>query len=616
NGFAGEKRRGEDGSQTGSGREGPGGDEHPEPLRNRRAGPENAEAGSQGDGRGAALWVTDESVPLLQGLKSQWGEAGALASGPMVRDREEAGFENRSPTLTLRIMPSGRTPLPAICCGVCGSSWETDCFGRGYRSYHLAVANHASLVWYIRRRFSEFLALHESVARRGKCSDGEDGRIPLGRLPKPPARTFGLMRIFPETMEKLRRDQLEAYIQELLSIPEALTNRSVLSFLGLISTSSHDLMSPPNPRRKAGSVEGSPTIPSRRTIPSPSLASSNSRPRSHSVEDVTREGGGIASGGSRLPLPISTKKEVAVRAVDSSFAGGTAFDSTGAAATRKKCRQGDECSGVISEGRGGHHDCAAIGNHRTEGAGGGGRGGGPRGSTGEDGLRKVERISTLERTVGGGDIFLFRCRGLLSALQRWVSRSEWDHVGVVVSGEDGKPLELLESTPNGVQLNPLVERVREYQEDGFAFRVAFRRLKCPCRAEASSRLEAFARRAEGKGYGIVLPFPLGGRREEQPVPQTPPALAPRETSQPEGERPEAGHPSTTSSPSRQCGNSHQLPPSYLCSQLVGAALSEMGLVRDGIGGKEGPWSWVLPAAFAQGGAVDMDLAAGVTFGEE
>ena len=42
----------------------------------------------------------------------------------------------------------------------------------------------------------------------------------------------------------------------------------------------------------------------------------------------------------------------------------------------------------------------------------------------------------------------------------------------------------------------------------------------------------------------------------------------------------------------------------------------MGLVRDGIGGKEGPWSWVLPAAFAQGGAVDMDLAAGVTFGEE
>ena len=90
NGFAGEKRRGEDGSQTGSGREGPGGDEHPEPLRNRRAGPENAEAGSQGDGRGAALWVTDESVPLLQGLKSQWGEAGALASGPMVRDREEA----------------------------------------------------------------------------------------------------------------------------------------------------------------------------------------------------------------------------------------------------------------------------------------------------------------------------------------------------------------------------------------------------------------------------------------------------------------------------------------------------------------------------------------------
>lgn len=57
------------------------------------------------------------------------------------------------------------------------------------------------------------------------------------RLPKPPSRTFGLLRFFPEKMEKFRRTQLEAYLQELLAIPEALANRAVLSFLGLVSSS-------------------------------------------------------------------------------------------------------------------------------------------------------------------------------------------------------------------------------------------------------------------------------------------------------------------------------------------------------------------------------------------
>lgn len=45
--------------------------------------------------------------------------------------------------------------------------------------------------------------------------------------------------------------------------------------------------------------------------------------------------------------------------------------------------------------------------------------------------RKVERVSALEQAAQGGDVVLFRCRGLLSRLQRWVLRSEWDHVGVV-----------------------------------------------------------------------------------------------------------------------------------------------------------------------------------------
>lgn len=60
------------------------------------------------------------------------------------------------------------------------------------------------------------------------------------------------------------------------------------------------------------------------------------------------------------------------------------------------------------------------------------------------------------------------------------------------------PLELLESAQGGVRLYPLVDRVRAYQEEGYATRVAFRKLECPNPMEARARLVEFARQAEGK----------------------------------------------------------------------------------------------------------------------
>lgn len=73
---------------------------------------------------------------------------------------------------------------------------------------------------------------------------------------------------------------------------------------------------------------------------------------------------------------------------------------------------------------------------------------------------------------------------------------------------------------------------------------------------------------------------------------------------------------STTLPSFSSGKSETTPlnPSYLCSQLVGAALSEMGVLRGG-GGDLG-WLWVVPGAFGQGGAVDSRLADGVALGEE
>lgn len=45
-----------------------------------------------------------------------------------------------------------------------------------------------------------------NMARTGFCAC-------FYRLPKPPRRTFGLMRIFPEKAERFRRGELEAYLQ-------------------------------------------------------------------------------------------------------------------------------------------------------------------------------------------------------------------------------------------------------------------------------------------------------------------------------------------------------------------------------------------------------------------
>lgn len=147
-------------------------------------GSENGTCG-RGNGSGEqqeALWVTDESTPLLPALRMQWvtsdstPAAGADFAGD--DDDRERSEESESPAaLSLWIVSSARAPLPALCCGVCGSSWETDSFGKRYRTYHIAVANNASLVWYVQRRCSEFLALHAGLARGGK--DGK--RIPENR---------------------------------------------------------------------------------------------------------------------------------------------------------------------------------------------------------------------------------------------------------------------------------------------------------------------------------------------------------------------------------------------------------------------------------------------------
>lgn len=194
------------------------------PRRSSGGGGDSSVTGDSGDDS-TELWITDEAVPLLPALCARWpswaaaaadaqrfsteaqnsaagansptmtapagsteGAAAAAAAATGApgerRSRDEgAGTPSvhQSPaSFTLRVMPSGRSPLPPLCCGLCGSSWEMDPFGRSYRVYHLAVANNASLVWYLQKRFSEFLALHEALSGRGGGGSGAEG-IPRSR---------------------------------------------------------------------------------------------------------------------------------------------------------------------------------------------------------------------------------------------------------------------------------------------------------------------------------------------------------------------------------------------------------------------------------------------------
>lgn len=79
--------------------------------------------------------------------------------------------------------------------------------------------------------------------------------------------------------------------------------------------------------------------------------------------------------------------------------------------------------------------------------------------------RNTIHISKLRSEAKWGDIILFKCANTLSHLQRRVTRSEWDHVGIVVRSQqkDGNiGLELLEATGEGVTSYPLTGRLKAY----------------------------------------------------------------------------------------------------------------------------------------------------------
>lgn len=170
---------------------------------------------------------------------------------------------------------------------------------------------------------------------------------------------------------------------------------SLLSALG--APSSHD--------RDGGKLSP------RRASPSRTRSRSSSCPTATCVEALPR----LLSSSSCCTSSRTTAVHERTYA-DSGHAVTLGFDATKARADGDEGDKGYFERGIVDEG-----DEGIVNSARTR----------EFGYCQEHDMSEVVGVSTLEQAARGGDVVLFRCRGLLSRLQRWVFRSEWDHVGVV-----------------------------------------------------------------------------------------------------------------------------------------------------------------------------------------
>ena len=115
-----------------------------------------------------------------------------------------------------------------------------------------------------------------------------------------------------------------------------------------------------------------------------------------------------------------------------------------------------------------------------------------------------------------GDIVLFKCCHGGAKLQRNITRSSWDHVGIVVPidrggarKEDGISMGILEATREGIEVCPFFQRIISMRDYAV---IAVRHLRVDRSAEFLSKLESFVKEVELKRYSLrgllarVLPF--------------------------------------------------------------------------------------------------------------
>jgi len=184
--------------------------------------------------------------------------------------------------------------------------------------------------------------------------------------------------------------------------------------------------------------------------------------------------------------------------------------------------------------------------------------------------RPVVHASEVHKFAAPGDVLLFRTKSTLSNLQRMVTVSEWDHVGMITVRDDSSKLWLLEACGDRVVCLPLVPRLKAYAKE-YAECIAVRRFEKPERtASMLGKLAAFTEEVNGKPYSC-----------------TPGKLLRRNS--------KGGDARTED---------------YFCSELVASALKTMGFLQ-----RKKASSYFWPGSYNEGGEIERNLVDGVVLGK-
>lgn len=236
------------------------------------------------------------------------------------------------------------------------------------------------------------------------------------------------------------------------------------------------------------------------------------------------------------------------------------------------------------------------------------------------GGRSTTHFYTLPQAVDWGDVFLFQCDAPVSKLQRTLTGSHWDHLGLVVRRGEGAPLELLEATSDGVVICELLSRVSAYNRDGFARRIGFRRLLIERTPEMLVSLCEFIKECLGKPYGFTLETLLGRLEVHDLLGGLGRLLTGQQNISSSGEDTsvkliQVEEPSIESdTPKTEVEDiKDQDKSSFFCSEVVAMGLRRIGALRgNSKGNGRRRSSTFFPGDFIEGGCFESELEEGIT----
>eukprot|EP00316_Scyphosphaera_apsteinii_P021289 CAMPEP_0119324982 /NCGR_PEP_ID=MMETSP1333-20130426/64644_1 /TAXON_ID=418940 /ORGANISM="Scyphosphaera apsteinii, Strain RCC1455" /LENGTH=361 /DNA_ID=CAMNT_0007332827 /DNA_START=149 /DNA_END=1235 /DNA_ORIENTATION=- len=197
---------------------------------------------------------------------------------------------------------------------------------------------------------------------------------------------------------------------------------------------------------------------------------------------------------------------------------------------------------------------------------------------------KAVHVSMLPQVAESGDVMVFRTKAPVAALQRAVTISKWDHVGLVVhrdrcervtTAANSHEVGFVECDMNGCRFYSLNDYTQRQWHQAYES-MALRQVEWPGRgtSQAADVLEGWCNKVLGKPY-LLTPAKIAS----------------------------AARTST--------GDKDAMPRGFFCSELAAHGLQELGLLS----AERAPAGY-WPAHFAENSRVKLPLIGGATIGEE